>query len=256
MSLRATCQECSKAYKVPHDRKEWRCKACDTALVIEGGTADTGESGGGEAGAGEGAGMGETSCGECGALNFGDGAFCEECGEPLGERRAEGSGLTRKEAAIDMRKSMKRIRRLKSWVGLNLILSVLGTLGVIGMLMAADDLSLGQVAFLCVLQFLFLGLSYAAYRFIDRKPFPIIIGLAAIQTLSVIWQYVDESPWIPSLIWAVLLWWLVVDAAYITQLAKDHPDLYLSRRMRGEHITHKRKRTRDSRSGRGAGPAA
>ena len=152
MSLRATCHECSKTYKVPHDRKGWHCKECDGVLSLESDEAQVDPEPSG------------TPCNSCGALNFGDGAFCEECGEELAAPHSERS---RKNAAHDMRRSMKRINRLKSWVGLNLILTLLATAGLVLVLSKTEGLSGGEVALLAGIQLLILGLSYAAYRFLD-----------------------------------------------------------------------------------------
>ena len=236
MSLRATCHPCSKAYNVPHDRKQWRCKVCDSVLELDAVEPALEES---EA----------RACHDCGALNFGEGAFCEECGEPLDEGEGLSPSLTPKEAAIEMRKSMKRVRRLKTFIGINLVFALLVTLGLIGLIVRhAENLTGGEIAIIAVLRLIVLGLSYAAYHYLDRKPFPIVVALAALKTLDTVWEFIDSGPWIVTAVWAALLWWLAVDAAQLSRLAKEHPDLYLARRMRGEHITHKAGRGRRAHS--------
>ena len=43
--LLATCPDCQKRFRVPHDRKDWNCKTCDAVLEI---VQDTPEASGGE----------------------------------------------------------------------------------------------------------------------------------------------------------------------------------------------------------------
>ena len=51
------------------------------------------------------------------------------------------------------------------------------------------------------------------------------------------WEFAQDGSWQGNLIWGLLLVMVAVDASRIERLARRHPDLYLSKRLRGEHLT-------------------
>ena len=222
MPVLANCTICSKSYRVPHKDKDWHCKVCREVLVF----ADEPE-----------AAPKSTECSSCGALFFGEESFCEECGEDLTQTVASKKEDTRL-AGAEMRRATKRVARLKSWITYNLVMSVLTSIAVAAIVMIGD-LDPGMNLVLILVQSLSLGLAIFSRVFYERRPFPIVVSLAALQTLFAILALVAGERWIPIAAWAAGLWLLSLDAAQVTRLARQYPDLYLSRRMRGEHLTSK-----------------
>jgi len=137
-----------------------------------------------------------------------------------------------------MRRATKRVSRLKGFVTLNLVMSALMAPVVI-LIVIASELSLGMSVFLIGLQLVALALAIFCRVFFDRRPFPIILTLASLQTLSAILAVIQGTNWIGSAVWAFALWGLSADAAQVARLARQYPDLYLSKRMRGEHLSSK-----------------
>jgi len=225
MALTARCHDCSKNYRVPHDRKEWRCKTCGGALeIIETEAAEVEVVG---------------PCPACGAATSAGESFCGECGTPL-DAAAESTAQQRdsrdrKAAAGEMRRVFAKLSRLKLFLTFNLWFSYLGGFGVL-VLVLSRELELGTKVLIVTIQAVSIGLAFASVKYIERKPFPLVLSLAGLQTLSAIWSWYDGShPWGPA-IYAIILWLLAADAAQVTRLAKQYPDLYLARKMRGEHL--------------------
>ncbi len=178
-----------------------------------------------------------SECPSCGALFFGKETFCVECGESLAASKADNEE-DRRQAAAEMRRATKRVSRLKLLVTWNLVMSVLATPAVI-LIVVAGEFSRGMAFFLIGLQLVVLTLAILCRVFFDRRPFAIILTLASVQTLSAILALIQGTNWIGSAVWAFLLWGLSTDAAQVARLARQYPDLYLSRRMRGEHLSAK-----------------
>ncbi len=222
MGIRASCTECGKGYRVPHADKEWRCKACNSPLVIV--EEETVE-------------VDAVSCPECGGEVESDSRFCEECGTPLHGSRAMADKAEKRVAAGSMRKAMKEVRRLKLFLALSLFGAVLQLLVALGVIFFAEvSASIG--VFLLCFSALTVGLIVLALHQVERSPFPVALALASLKTLDAILSFMSDGPWVVSLAFALFLWAIVVSAARVTRLAKEHPDLYLSRRMRGEHLKH------------------
>ncbi len=65
--------------------------------------------------------------------------------------------------------------------------------------------------------------------------------MASLHLVFAVWEYVEDGTWVASLVWALLLGVIAVDARRIEHLAQRYPDLYLSKRLRGEHLTTRRR---------------
>jgi hypothetical protein len=229
MSLLARCADCAKTYRVPHDRKEWHCKQCQAVLEIE--------SAAGEPSFGEPEFEGR-ACPDCGALAFGDEAFCVECGADLhatAEESARATKKDRRQAAGEMRRVFQRLERLKTFLAINYWLSWLGAL-LLPLVFLSDDFTTNLKVLTVAIVAITIGLAWAGLKYVDIHPFPVVMTLAGFETLEAIWNFSNSEGWLFSAIWAAVLWILAVDAAQITRLSKQYPDLYHSRRLRGEHL--------------------
>jgi len=227
MSLLARCPSCVKTYRVPHDRKEWHCKSCQGVLELELEATEPALPEG-------------VACAACGAISFDAQTFCEECGQALDSAPGEAPRRARrqdeKQASAEMRRAFKKISYLKMWLTFNFWGSCLLGVGVL-LILFLVEFELGVKIVMVVAQTISIALAYAAVRLVERNPFPVITALAGLQTLSAVWSFYDEGPFVFGAIWAAFLWMLAGLAAQVTRLAKQYPDLYLSRRMRGEHLT-------------------
>lgn len=228
MSLLARCPSCVKTYRVPHDRKEWHCKTCQGVLELELEATEPALPEG-------------VACAACGAISLDAQTFCEGCGQALDSAPGEAPRRARrqdeKQASAEMRRAFKKIAHLKLWLTFSFWMSCLGGVFVLQILFLGGDDEQGIKIILAVSQTISIALAYAAVRLVERNPFPVITTLAGLQTLYAVWGFYEEGPFIFSAVWAAVLWVLAVIAAQVTRLAKQYPDLYLSRRMRGEHLT-------------------
>ncbi len=219
MSLLARCPDCSKTYRVPHGRREWNCKECEGVLILD-----------------------SKDCPTCGAVAVGGESFCEECGTALEEgaeaTRRQADKEDRKVASGEMHRAMKRIDRLSTILTLNFYLSLLGAVYIVVVALGgrADRTTLLIAG---VFQTIVVVLSWLCMRQVRRRPLPVVVTLASFQTLSALWGFLDGDASYVSAGYCALLWMLTVDAAHATRLAKQFPDLYLAKRMRGEHLRGK-----------------
>jgi hypothetical protein len=137
-----------------------------------------------------------------------------------------------------MRKANRRMGVARIFLYLALVGQVPATVGVIS---PGNDVSDEmQLAFLVLVGVTF-AVIVAAILFLDRHPFPATVSLAALHTLPLLFVLVSgdldwppSAPLIRSLFWVPYFWILVIPAFHLDRLASAHPDLPISRRMRGE----------------------
>ncbi|MFT4540439.1 MAG: hypothetical protein ACI835_002890 [Planctomycetota bacterium] len=229
MPLPATCPECHKRFRVPHDRKEWKCKDCDVVLELE---AED-----------------EVSCPECDAPIEAGAHFCEGCGASLGggdEKAAKRKKAEEVDAGVQMREARKVIVRLQRWLSVVLVFRILGLASAIFVVFAALSPTggdMGLAVLVLGLVGLDLGLLILVRSQLSKRPFPAALTLASIATLTLLLNvFTLEAEGLALLIslgivalFPAFYWYVVLKAAMLTRLAEEFPDLFLSKRMRGEH---------------------
>lgn len=226
MSLLARCAECAKTYRVPHDREEWHCKQCQAVLTIDPPVEEEPTDG--------------HDCPACGALAFGDEAFCEECGADLSvtaEEAASSRESDQRHAASEMRRAARHLDRLKTVLAVNFWWTFILLALLMPLLLLASDLAVNKKVLAAVLATIWIGVTWAGLKFVDTRPLPVVMTMAGLRTLDAMWSYSEGETWIGSAVWASLYWMLTIDAASLARLAKEFPELYLSRRLRGEHLS-------------------
>jgi len=237
MAIRAECPGCKKRYRVPHANKDWQCKVCESVLVL--GEEEEAKAEDEPA---------TRDCPECGLINAATAHFCEECGQSLGggeEQAAERQKHEEKAASAEMKKASVSIRRVLNFLrfalcmhGLRLggsMLGIINSRASIEFDMANEVLSLVLVGFDVGL------LVFVIYQ-LPRRPFPAALTLAVVSTVSAAFILVSaDLPdggvliLIPfALFWPVVYWIVTMKAAALTRLAKEYPDLFLSRQLHGD----------------------
>lgn len=251
MSMLAHCPNCSKNFRVPHGDKTWHCKVCDGELELE---------------AAEDPGTADGACHSCGEPNPAFAAFCGGCGESLAPTKDapevepaappnEGRAPRRRRKQVEdpeleerrankagLRRILRRVQRLKWMLLGNFILLLLViALGLLGLFASgAKDLDT-DTTYLAVtlgVMALLAAMNLAAIKLVDRQPLAITSAIAGTYTLLAFWNVIDSGTLSLWLLWAAMVWAMVPDAAAITKLAKEDPDGYLARKMRGEHLRH------------------
>lgn len=234
MTLRAHCSACNKAYRVPHDRKPWSCKACGETLELEADSDAAPVSVEGPEPEREAA----PACSACGTPHGPDARFCEDCGVDLasGRRWLRQAPGEQRAAATEMRRAVRRVGFLRAVLVLYVIQGVLLTgLSAVAVFRGGEPLLLALFFSVTLLVLSVLGLL-----FVNRRPFPIALAMALIDTLSLALAFAfnDVSLWGAAwgLVRVALMWGATYQAARLTALAREFPDLYQSRRLRGEHL--------------------
>jgi len=235
MSHRGVCPKCAKKYRVPHDRREWRCKECDVALELEPREPDG------------------RACPACGVEVGENDRYCEECGARLapGEDAAGDDAHApgeKRAAASEMRKAEQRVRLIRAVFVANLLL--LGFTFVL--LFFADEVPLVPVVLVgAILALCLFGLTQ-----LRRRPFPVTLALALLDTLALVLGLLQGQVSFLAILKTAGFWVITYQAARLTALAREFPELYAAKRMRGEHLTHERGRPGAlSRKHRGTGRA-
>ena len=140
-------------------------------------------------------------------------------------------------AAGEMRVAFKRLQKLRTWLTFNLWGSV-----ALVVLTAVDSFRTpavlpGPPVLFLGLSVLNLGLAWWTLRSLDRRPFAMVLVMATLHLFFGVWELVEDGTWIASFVWALILGIIAVDARRIERLAQRYPDLYLSKRLRGKHLT-------------------
>jgi hypothetical protein len=239
MSLLATCDPCSKSYRVPHANKEWHCKVCKRVLRLEKEEEEDEE-----------AGDDANVCVSCDAENDPEAKYCEECGAPLRDGLPELAPGEKKRAAQLMRTAMKRVKVLRLFfivgsVGQSLILLLLLAL------LLAGELDVPSAVIGIAVSGTMLGILIWGLRNLERKPFPITLTLALLQTLNLIISLFTGplAGAIAPSVGALFYWTATLYGARLARLSKEYPDLYFSKKMRGERNV----RAKGDRTQRGKG---
>ena len=237
MPIRAECPGCKKRYRVPHANKDWQCKVCESVLVLGEEAEEAAE-----------AGPATRDCPECGLINPATAHFCEECGASLGggeEKAAEREKHEEKAASAEMKKASVSIRRVRNFLlfalcmrGLRLggsMLGIINSRASIEFDMVSEVLTLALVGFDVGL------LVFVIYQ-LPRRPFPAALTLAVVSTLGAAFTLISSGltdgsililvPF--ALFWPVVYWIVTMKAAALTRLAKEYPDLFLSRQLHGD----------------------
>ncbi|MCB9914707.1 MAG: zinc ribbon domain-containing protein [Planctomycetes bacterium] len=237
MSIAAVCPQCAKRYRVPHAERAWSCKACGAALEL---AHDEAESDAGDE---------APSCPSCGAEASPADAFCEACGHALSGSSETARRAEAKVAGAEMRKAMKRVRTLKTMLWVSLLFSVFQLL-VLVLASFRPEADAGTMALLLGLVGAICLLNLVAVYKVESHPLPVVLGVAALKTVDTSLLLMGGIVNLVSIGVTAWLWAAVVAAARLSRLAKEHPDLYLSRRMRGELDTHRDRLAQGSSVGR------
>ncbi len=83
-----------------------------------------------------------------------------------------------------------------------------------------------------------LALCVPLLRMLRTNPFPIAFAMTAMVTLEWLLAIQDGESGNWSLIQVLLLLSVTIQAHRLRSLARKYPDLYVARRMRGEHLRH------------------
>ncbi|MGK0217329.1 MAG: RNase P subunit RPR2 [Planctomycetota bacterium] len=247
MTFLATCSDCDKRFRVPHANKAWSCKVCDGVLVL-GDEEPAKESS-------ESKDLAPGECSECGARNGRAANFCDDCGAALSagseganEQTAKREKREKQEAAGEMRKANKMIGAMKLWLKVCLGFEALGLLfrlfATSHALSPSGPPMFETLVGLAVATFS-VGLIATVIYQLSKRPFPAALALSVIATLNLALALVSLAETgksgLPLIIGGVIggipaaIYWLVTyQAARLTRLMREHPDLFLSRRMRGE----------------------
>lgn len=230
MSLRATCTECNKTYRVPHADRAWHCKVCKSTLEIEAVEAAPQE----------------TECPSCGALFFSEETFCAECGETLvsPQKAKDTKKKARQVATKESRLTMRRVERLKTWVTANLVITGLWSVLVFALIYALRSPLLETLLGIGI-QLVILGLAVLSRVFVQRRPFPVMLILASFSTLSTLFGLLVSLA-VPELtiifsgraVFTLVTWFLTFEAAQVSRILRQNPDMYLAKKLRGEHRAH------------------
>ncbi len=217
MELRGVCAACHKRYKVPHARKEWRCKVCEEPLEI----VEVEEA---------------LACPACGASVGAEDKYCEACGEDLtrasggetrpGERARRSSG-ERRSASAEMRAAEKRVRWIRWVLGFNIF-----TTGLLLLLL----ISAAGWSPILLLVGTVLALNFYGLVQLRRRPFPVCLTLALLSTVTTLLDLFFGAGTGGGVLGTVFYWVATYHAARWTALAREFPDLYGARKLRGEHL--------------------
>jgi hypothetical protein len=219
MSQLAVCPACDKRYRVPDHVAAARCKVCRAPLEFEESAAPEEEPDGG--------------CPSCGAAVEPGAAFCAGCGEALSADAPPSSRGEKRLAAAQMSKAMGRVERLKLFLAFGLAMQCFALLVLVAFLLLSDEVS--AIAFFVVaITVSMIGLLIYGLRTLERRPFLITLSLALLQTLNVALGFLSGAIPVFPLLLALYFWTATASAAQVERIAREHPDLFLARRMRGE----------------------
>ncbi|MFT4541771.1 MAG: hypothetical protein ACI841_000247 [Planctomycetota bacterium] len=235
MSLVDHCPNCEKKLRVPHADRELHCRVCDGVLALSPSALPSVSE--------------DKTCGECGANITADASFCEDCGVSLdGNQAAEEkrTALDEREAGAEMRKALKTIKGLGSFLRVLIGLRILN-LAMAGLAVLLTMSSIGEGWVETLVVFVVLGLDLGLLMLVShqltRRPFPAALGLAIFATLVAVLRLLGSDldakgmliagPIIASL--PACYWFVTMKAPRLTRLSEEYPDLFLARRMRAEH---------------------
>ncbi len=151
-------------------------------------------------------------------------------------------------AAGEMRVAFRRLQRLRTWLTYNFWGSVLVVVPMTVYTIRAPEILPGPPGLMFGLSILNVGLAWWTLRSLDRRPFAMVMVMATLHLFFGVWEFLEDGTWQASLVWALILVVIGVDALRIERLARRYPDLYLARRLRDEHLTT-RKRHRAAKRG-------
>ena len=228
MPFQATCLDCSKRFRVPHDQKTWTCKACGGELEL----AELEQQAGVE-------------CGQCGAELDPEQHFCPDCGAPSGggeQHVAKRVDRDERRANAAVHHGVRALKSLSIYLKVGLFFDVLTLIFLVGVLLFADApitaLQIGILVFVAVE----VGLLAYIIRQLLRRPFPAALTIALLRTVSLfLGFFAMEGSFsgrllrltIPILFTA-LMWHITQLAARITKLMNENPELRALKLMRGE----------------------
>jgi len=223
---------------------------CGESLELEAGAQEVSE----EATEAEPARGAAPRCSACGEPHEAGARFCEDCGADLssGERAGRRSPGEQRAAAVEMRRAVRRVGFLQAILVLYLLQCLLLT-SILSLALLGGEPVLP--AFL--VSGLLLSLSVLGLVLVRRRPFPIALTMALIESLSFVLMlgFGGASYW--ALGWSALrvalMWGATFQAARLTGLAREFPDLYQSRRLRGEHLGPRGRTQGESLSGKHKG---
>jgi hypothetical protein len=161
------------------------------------------------------------------------------------EQEAARRELDSKDARDEMRRAQKSVKRLRGFLMVVVAIRVFFlVLAIISVLAASTPL--GGSLLPSLLQLGYLGFEVCLLLFVihqlPHRPFAAALTLAVTSTLFLVlglWGSGLEGTTLAiaagiRAIWPIVFWIVTARAAALTRLADEHPDLFLSRRMRGE----------------------
>lgn len=251
----ARCDSCGKAYRVSQPERTYRCKACGgavRAIVEEESTvaavaADPDEAKpGGIADAD--AAKGGPTCKACGSPNRESARFCKACGaaldgEAAGEPQApaEKTRMDRLLAAKELNETYRLLKSLRALYAIGAVawgaVFALGAVGLYRVLFTDAIEDAGPIWLLFARSAVGLAISIVGAVKILSQPFFWSLLIASTNTLNAavsIAQGGLSIGAVVSLVWSALLWLGVERASRVRHLLREYPDLWVSRRMKGE----------------------
>lgn len=210
------CDDCGRRYRVRAGAaRTLRCKECGGAITIPA--------------AGEDSPVGPSTP---------EGSALPASSSPTD---AEPDGARRREAARDLQRAYRTIRRVRFLYSTLAFLSGYASLVLvataIGVSRSPQDFPEDSSRILWVataLSFAVTGLLVTAAARVRREPFAWGLIVALLQTLSVVLGTLRGEVSLFAFALLVLFWTALIPLVRLRALVQEHPDLYVSRRIRGE----------------------
>jgi len=167
---------------------------------------------------------------------------CQACDAPLVHSEPDGAATAGAEPSLErameriagakMRDAMRQVRYLRVFLYLAMFGAATQLLGAV-VIAWSGRVTPGEAALQLGLGAGLVGLVLAAVYRLERSPFPVALTMALLQTLVAALALLSGKGWLFPCFWAADFWVATYFAARVTRLAREHPDLYLARRMRG-----------------------